>query len=97
MALRADSYVEEAMRWLPAGHINTQPGKGLSAHQSDIGLFAGQREGGRILLADDNTDMGDYVCRLLKQRFEVTAVANGKEALESALANPPDSGSVQKS
>jgi CheY-like chemotaxis protein len=35
----------------------------------------------RILLADDNADMRDYVGRLLGQQYEVVAVADGVEAL----------------
>ena len=34
--------------------------------------------------------MRDYVRRLLSGRYEVTAVANGEDALRSALAQPPD-------
>ncbi len=44
----------------------------------------------RILLAEDNADMRAYVGRLLAERFEVIPTSNGQEALDSALANPPD-------
>jgi PAS domain S-box-containing protein len=44
----------------------------------------------RVLLADDNADMRDYVRRLLSVYYEVTAVADGREALTLALDNPPD-------
>ncbi len=33
--------------------------------------------GPRILLADDNADMRDYVRRLLRRTYEVEAVADG--------------------
>ena len=36
---------------------------------------------GRILLADDNADMRQYVLRLLGDNYEVQAVSNGREAL----------------
>src|SRR5439155_2410633 len=39
---------------------------------------------GRILLADDNADMRDYVSRLLRRRYEVHAVADGEAALTVA-------------
>ena len=45
---------------------------------------------GASFLADDNADMRLYVERLLESDFEVEAVANGEEALQSALARPPD-------
>ena len=45
---------------------------------------------GRILWADDNADMREYVRRLLSKHFDVQAVADGQAALEAARANPPD-------
>ena len=44
----------------------------------------------RILLADDNADMREYVTRLLRGRYEIEAVADGAAALAAALARPPD-------
>jgi signal transduction histidine kinase/DNA-binding response OmpR family regulator len=45
---------------------------------------------GRVLLADDNADMRDYVARLLRERFDVQAVADGQEALAAVQARRPD-------
>lgn len=45
---------------------------------------------GRILLADDSNDMREYLLRLLRPYWEVEAVGDGQEALESALRDPPD-------
>ena len=44
----------------------------------------------RILLADDNADMRNYVRRLLSGRYEVEAVADGEAALAAARAERPD-------
>jgi signal transduction histidine kinase len=44
----------------------------------------------RVLVADDSADMRRYLVRLLAQRWQVDAVADGQAALESALARPPD-------
>jgi len=33
---------------------------------------------------------GDYVRRLLSRDFDITAVANGEQALAMAIENPPD-------
>jgi CheY-like chemotaxis protein len=44
----------------------------------------------RILVADDNADMRDYLQRLLGQRWRVEAVADGEQALSAARAHPPD-------
>ena len=37
-----------------------------------------------IVLADDNADMREYLSRLLGERYEVHAVADGQQALEAA-------------
>jgi PAS domain S-box-containing protein len=71
--------VEEALRWLP-----DRDG------QIDETSVWSARARSRVLLADDNADMRDYVRRLLSTEYEVVTVANGEEALTSALANPPD-------
>jgi signal transduction histidine kinase len=44
----------------------------------------------RILLVDDNADMREYVRRLLADRYEVEAVADGLAALEAARERTPD-------
>jgi PAS domain S-box-containing protein len=44
----------------------------------------------RVLLADDNADMREYVSRLLSQRYEVIAVADGEAAWEAARRHHPD-------
>ena len=44
----------------------------------------------RILWADDNADMRNYVRGLLGQRYEVEAVPDGDAALAAARARPPD-------
>jgi PAS domain S-box-containing protein len=78
-ALHTESYVEEGSRWLPG---ETAP---ICAPNE-----ANEQPRGRVLLVDDNADMRDYVARLLAERYEVQAVANGEEALGCAVANPPD-------
>ncbi|WP_196807478.1 SpoIIE family protein phosphatase [Candidatus Solirubrobacter pratensis] len=40
--------------------------------------------GARVLVADDNADMRDYLVRLLGRHFDVTAAADGVQALELA-------------
>ncbi|WP_433242851.1 SpoIIE family protein phosphatase [Streptosporangium sp. CA-135522] len=44
----------------------------------------------RILVADDNADLRDYLLRLLSPHWAVTAVADGAAALESATERTPD-------
>src|SRR5271156_1086778 len=44
----------------------------------------------RILWADDNADMRDYLHRLLADRYDVLAAADGLTALSKALGEPPE-------
>jgi signal transduction histidine kinase/DNA-binding response OmpR family regulator len=44
----------------------------------------------RILLADNNADMRDYISRLLSARHDCIAVQDGQQALESIRAQRPD-------
>jgi PleD family two-component response regulator len=43
----------------------------------------------RVLIADDNADMRDYLRRLLADRYEVATVSDGREALLSARESVP--------
>ncbi|MFZ6712741.1 ATP-binding protein [Undibacterium sp. TC9W] len=44
----------------------------------------------RVLIVDDNTDMRDYLSRLLKPRWQIEVVANGVEALAAIKQQMPD-------
>jgi two-component system NtrC family sensor kinase len=44
----------------------------------------------RVLIADDNADMREYLGRLVSPYWHTTLVPDGRAALESALAAPPD-------
>ncbi|ATB35325.1 two-component system sensor histidine kinase/response regulator [Cystobacter fuscus] len=86
-ASRADAYVEEALRWVGAeGGPSSVPVKASPGERAQP--LPG--EGARILLADDNADMREYVSRLLGERWRVEAVADGRRALEAALREPPE-------
>ncbi len=95
-ALGANSYVEEALRWLP-GHaemseiIQDVPADYLGAIMAEKPLAPGPgKPKAKIVLADDNADMREYVSKLLATRYEVMAVANGRLALNLVLKEPPD-------
>jgi PAS domain S-box-containing protein len=94
-ATGAAPFVEEALRWLP----DAEPGATQPAISSDYELMAvpcppasfdesGDRS--RVLIADDNADMRLYLVRLLSERFDAIAVANGRDALEAARKQLPD-------
>jgi PAS domain S-box-containing protein len=44
----------------------------------------------KVLVADDNSDMRQYITRLLKEDFEVLLANNGDDALEIAKTSLPD-------
>jgi signal transduction histidine kinase/DNA-binding response OmpR family regulator len=83
-SVHSSGFVEEALRWLPdaAGFLT-------DTDQPAAGAVEGAD--GRVVLADDNTDMRDYVARLLTGRgYEVEAVGDGEEALLAARRQTPD-------
>ncbi len=80
---RVSPYVQEALRWLPVqgSHEASAPSPSSPAHEPTTA---------RILLADDNADMREYIRSTLAERWAVETAANGLEALEKARANRPD-------
>ena len=88
----ADPYVQEALRWLPSeGQITGDSG----SHTTELGSVAAPApvSGPRahVLVADDNTDMREYLVRLLQASgYDVEAVVDGQQALESVRAHLPD-------
>jgi signal transduction histidine kinase/DNA-binding response OmpR family regulator len=82
------AYVEETLRWLPDDRGPHQLEDGVRSASASPGDSPAQ---GRILLADDNADVRDYVGRLLRdQGWHVEAVADGAAALAAARATRPD-------
>ncbi|MGY1741509.1 MULTISPECIES: SpoIIE family protein phosphatase [unclassified Blastococcus] len=82
----AAPFLSEALRWLPAADP-------AGAAEEPAGAPAGDdaaATAGRVLVADDNADMRDYLLRLLTPRYAVTAVADGRAALDAARDAPPD-------
>ena len=83
------------MRWLPKG-AGEQGSRGAGGEvipedYTYVNSYpASPVSPARILLADDNADMRDYVKRLLSQQYEVEAVADGLAALSAALGRVPD-------
>jgi signal transduction histidine kinase len=78
--VRAMTYVEEALKWLPP-----------APERSDVVSTIGSQGAARILLADDNADMREYLARLLHERgWIVQGVGDGHAALAAAKAQPPD-------
>jgi signal transduction histidine kinase len=71
------SLVDETARGLPESAARTEQHVTRSSHAA------------RVLVVDDNADMRDYLCQVLRG-WEVTTATNGVVALEEAQTNPPD-------
>ncbi|OQP47483.1 hypothetical protein A4H97_08305 [Niastella yeongjuensis] len=81
-AIKANVFLEEAMRWFPDDvreHTTAdQEIKEQASHKPSI------------ILADDNADMREYIKGVLVEYCNVYAVVNGKQAYELAKAIKPD-------
>ncbi|HEU5228572.1 MAG TPA: ATP-binding protein [Ktedonobacteraceae bacterium] len=85
-------YVDEILRLLTRyENIADSISDGSIASNSEQPLQREEkRQVARILLADDNADMREYVSRLLANRYELRAVADGRAALEAMKEYQPD-------
>jgi signal transduction histidine kinase/FixJ family two-component response regulator len=86
----AESIVSEALRWLPgsSGKGSLVP-QAVAADEQLVPLAMAPAQA-RILVADDNADMRDYLARLLGRHWQVSVVADGAQALASARQVVPD-------
>ncbi len=92
-SLGATPFIEEALRWLPADEPGSGPEGELVKEMADAPLTPNRGRGAspaRVLVADDNADMREYLCRLLERSYEVVAVADGQAALERIRNDLPD-------
>ncbi len=74
----AAHFVEEAQQWEPGAEPTEQQPSSDGAPRA------------RILLAEDNADMRQYLARLLRDRWEVEETADGLSALEAIRRRRPD-------
>ena len=81
----APSFVDEASRWLPEPAVDEGafPSR-AAAERADTDRGTSER----VLVVDDNADMRDYLCQLLRD-WDVETAADGWAALERARTNPP--------
>ncbi|BDB41029.1 hypothetical protein IWGMT90018_14750 [Mycobacterium kiyosense] len=78
----AEPFVQEALRWLPG---TTTPVAAAAAPAESTGVQA------RVLVADDNADMREYLTSLLgASGYEVSGYSDGLAALEAIRAQPPE-------
>jgi len=87
---RALAYADAARRWVPGADdvpapqvIEDMAGAGASADAADVR--------GRLLVADDNADLRNYMHRILQAAgHQVHVAADGQEALDMARRIAPD-------
>ncbi len=79
--LHSDAYVNEVSRWLPDNGSHLDTFSPIASVPADPLL---DQTRSRILLADDNADMREYLRRLLATKYEVEVVADGEAALNAA-------------
>ena len=91
-AIGAETYIEEAVRWLPgesgAGADAPAPALLPSLAPPEAGRQSEGRE--TVLIADDNADMRDYLRHLLSQTYSVHTAVDGFDAVETARRIRPD-------
>jgi signal transduction histidine kinase len=86
--------VNEALHWIteaPGDVVPLAPAQeaDLSSGPSPLNRSATVLRP-HVLWADDNSDMREYVRRLLADHYEVTAVSDGEKAVAAALGTPFD-------
>ncbi len=91
-SLGATPYLEEVLGWLPHVPDRAGPSPNTLADIPDLApaVPAGDAPRARVIVADDNADMRDYLQRLLEGRYDLEVLADGQAALERIHACRPD-------
>ncbi|MGH8256341.1 MAG: PAS domain-containing protein, partial [Steroidobacteraceae bacterium] len=87
-AIGAQVFVQEALRWISPHQENTAPSLQGHSHAADARFV--QTAGARLLVADDNADMRQYIRNLLSPSYTVESVSDGELALQAARRERPD-------
>ena len=90
----AEPYVQEALRWLPTytdAPSDTRSDTTTTAAMTAVTAAESDGNRVRVLVADDNADMREYLTNLLEASgYEVSAVTDGQQALEAVRSRVPD-------
>jgi len=87
-ALAAAAFLEDAAWWLPESPGGTFAIAAARDEPEPIPLA--DQQPARVIVADDNRDMREYVSEILGRHWSVDAVPNGAVALAHAQESPPD-------
>jgi signal transduction histidine kinase len=85
------SHLIEAARWLGAGWESDPAAAPMPDALGALGagVEAGETKRSRVLVAEGNRDMRDYLVRLLSSRWQVDAAEDGLAALDKAREQRP--------
>ncbi len=87
---QSQTFVEEALRWLPGNaeiYLDAEAPREFGLGAAEPGIA----ERRYVVLADDNADLRDYICRLLVGHgYEVEPVGDGEAALAALRNRRPD-------
>ena len=94
----ADPFIQEALRWLPGTMQDDDDGADVRppadlppGAAADAAAGPDGRLPARVLVADDNADMRQYLARLLRTAgYHVTMVTDGQAALAAVRVGLPD-------
>ena len=98
-AVGAAPFMQEALSWLPDVPASPAelavPADDMPSRPPHVQVVspAGKTpsaDRSRVILADDNSDMRQYVARLLGESFDVHTVSDGGAALAAAREHPPE-------
>jgi signal transduction histidine kinase/PAS domain-containing protein len=90
-AVGAKPFVEEALRWLPDS--TNENSDIFSMHEELLPVPCpplSQAARPRILIADDNSDMRQYLARLMAEHYDVETVPDGQAAVDAVRQQTPD-------
>jgi PAS domain S-box-containing protein len=86
--MQADAFVQEAMKWLPEERPQESGDRPASFPEGSWTEKNGRRKS-KIVLADDNADMRDYVQRLLSDQYTVITAIDGEDAYTKIVQHRP--------
>ena len=89
----AQTYLEEALRWLPgeAAADLLDSGRTQDASPQIARTMGAAPVSGHVLLVDDNADLRAYIARLLVEHgYQVTVAPDGEAALDAIRQSRPD-------
>ena len=82
---RAQEFVGEALRWLPGEADANIVFDGGPRNEGSVAQRPDVNKRGRVLLADDNSDLREYISRLLSESgYTVEVAADGEAAPQTA-------------